>query len=451
MDEREYEENRNRKGFKEFRKVSSDDLLQEKFQAQLKSEAVVDTLFQEMLPKFQENPDQSQSQIDEDFKEYSARENILSQRGQILHLGSPEEQKSPSKRVKASKLESGDPKKAPGTKEKLKKLFEMYSDISEETGEWRMKSLKWKKLIKEAGLLDNRKGVTKSELEIIYSSNSKKKGLTVQTFLTCVLQVGKLKFPSLAVESEGVALKKIIISYLLPLYDKHTIPLPHDSSHLHNISPTTSQHIYYRIQYDQEVKLLLNSLYASLKEIYTIYFIGPFKRARSLKQVKQMTSKQILAFLHDFDLSPYPLSKQTALLMLQALMNLQTNQLTANTQNTDVFIRICDNKGNEINQNAGTYFTFDRMFIFILWASVIGFDLLRDDKHMYSNAGNHFAFFYLYGIEKVFQTLTKMELSHGFINIQRKTLKPYTPSSTLIPEPHLLAKVTFSLISQYLS
>lgn len=268
-----------------------------------------------------------------------------------------------------------------GKKEKLRTLFLRYAEVSSETGIPSIKPRQFVKLLQDAGLLENDSKLTKSRAEIIYSSQTKSKRgfMTFDTFLACLLKIAETAYPELIHEKKSKAVEQVISQHFLTLQDRlalQSVEL-HSASRGKNAAEVVAT--MSSIQYDNSVKELLVSLLPVLKDIYDVYFGNSFKVAKDYKQIAQLATKQLIAFLRDFDVTKNFVQKQSALVMLENLVHTPDDRLTNSKEVASVF--------GDLSQDYGCYFTLSRFFVFLLCIAVTGFDATKGDPQLYTPVG----------------------------------------------------------------
>jgi len=301
-------------------------------------------------------------------------------------------------------------------KERLKSLFWKYAEISDETGATYLKSRNYVKLLTDCKIIDNIH-LTKSKAEVTFSAAAGRKGMTFEAFFSTLVRLAELRYNEIFIENKALALEQIVNKHLLILSD---------ISKEESIGIQDSQ-LYLGLVYDIGVKSMLNSVYQVIKDIYEGYFAGPFKKARSMEQISQITSKQLLTFVREFDLlkNNY-LSKQTVMSMLNSLINTPEDNLTNNNEDPDIFFTNSNDKENM------QFLTFGRFFIFLFWTAVVGFETTKADSMQYSNA------------EKVYFLLAKMELSKGFADLSKIYFKHYATPHSLLPSQTIINKIVIN-------
>ena len=146
-------------------------------------------------------------------------------------------------------------------KEKLKILFWRYAKVSDETGSIHLNTRQYVKLLKDSNILDNTK-VSKSQAEVIFVSVSGRKGMTFDSFFQSLIKLSEIKYKATYLSDNAAALSKIVTEHLLPLYEN---PRENPSPHKLNIS-------FDQLIYDSEIKIMLNSVYTTINDIYNWYF-----------------------------------------------------------------------------------------------------------------------------------------------------------------------------------
>ena len=257
---------------------------------------------------------------------------------------------------------------------RLKKLFNKYAEVSSETGIETLKSRQFIKLLSDSKVLDN-KIITKSKAELVFASVSTKKGMNFDSFIISLLKLAEIKFHH---TDSKIAFEIIISKYLLPLCDQ--------SDHYHN-------KLFREVEYDARSGSILNNVYPTLERIYNHYFTNHFKQTRSADQLEQMTLKQILNFIRDFE--------------IQKSFNISRA----------ILIDI-------LNEVRGKVLTLEKFFKFLFLVAVIGIDSIEDNA------------------KKLVFLLSKMELSKGFSEFNKYYC---IPSSTLITQYIPPSNISYSL------
>ena len=272
-------------------------------------------------------------------------------------------------------------------KDKLKTLFMKYAEISSDNGMGYLKSRHYINLLKKSKIIDDKK-LTKSKAEIIFMSNAGRKEMNFESFFKSLITLAETKYPTMDNER---AIKELSEKYLFPLCKDF-------------ISTDFRQLVY-----EGGIKNILNSVYYTLERLYTFYFADHFKEAQSMEQVDQITSKQVLAFIKDFDIiKNYTLSKQLIINMLDILLSVPEVELTNNSKDHDVLYS--EASGPEVTN----YLTLGRFFILLFWIAVVG-TKEHDNK------------------VKLIYLLRKMQISKGFAEFSKKSCKTHSMPLTLIP------------------
>ncbi len=269
-------------------------------------------------------------------------------------------------------------------KDRLRSLFVRYAEVSDETGLPGMRSRHFLTCLQDAGLLDGGR-LIRSKADIIYSAQSKgKKGsMSFEGFLACLVKVAEIVYPALARERKSKALELLISERLLPLQETLAGASVEGSVSGAGTSRRRTAAdlaaLTTGLQYDADVKVLLYSVIGVLKDVYDIYFLNAFKAAKTQTQVIQASSKQLVAFLRDFDLTKNFVQRQTVLVMLDTLVNLPNERLTNCPDTPAVF--------GDVEEDYGTYFTLARFFVLLCWIAVIGFDATKAEPEEHTAVG----------------------------------------------------------------
>lgn len=329
--------------------------------------------------------------------------------------------------LESSKLSSGT------RKEKLINLFWKYADISDETGAELMKSRQFIKILQDSNLID-KKRLTKSKAEVTFVANAERKGLTFEAFFNTLVKLAELRYPDIFALNKAQALEELVIKHFIPLHDK----LYQETVEENKLGSEESK--FRDLVYEEDIKIMLNSIFPVIKDIYDTYFGIPFQKGRDLAQISQIAIKQLLVFVRDFDLlRNYYISKQTAISMMKTLVKMTDLELANNPGDTAIFFTLTDAEGNQMDQNYGVYFTLNRFFIFLFWVSIAGFETNKDEDCEYTQAGIFILSHLL--LEKLYFLLAKMELSKGFTELSKLYFKHYASPYSLIPVSSIINKL----------
>lgn len=310
------------------------------------------------------------SQKNEDYN------NIQSPLGEVL---SPENPNIKNSSIKEEAKEQTFNKSPGKTRERLRKLFMKYCDISDETGKPKINARNYIKLLKDSGILDT--NLNSCRANIIYCENckQKEKTLTFEQFLNSLIKIAQEKFPQNFKKNRQEAILLVINYHLLSLLDKL---IQNDEA---NKTVVFGEDNYIPVKYDEEVKIMLNSIYSLLKDIYSVYFLDHLKKAKTDSALSKITPKLLVVFMRDFEISPLLINKQKALIMLDFLVQPPSTLLPL-VDLSNVFYAIKDKNDNLIDQDCGVYFTLSRFFVFLTWVAVATFEGIKLN-HTYTTAG----------------------------------------------------------------
>ena len=97
----------------------------------------------------------------------------------------------------------------------LQKLYEYYCQYGERLNSTILKSHKFIKISKEAGIMSNI--INKTRLEIIYKSENKYNRMNFEQFLNSLIKIADIKYTNIT-ESRRSKVKRLINEYYIPLY-----------------------------------------------------------------------------------------------------------------------------------------------------------------------------------------------------------------------------------------
>lgn len=368
---------------------------------------------------------------------------------------------------------------------KLKKLFEYYCQYGEKLNTNILKSHKFIKLADDCKISDS-EILNKTRLEIIYKVEAKNKTLDFKSFLNSLIRLAKYKYQNdetVYVNSElskTKALNKLIQIYLLPKYDE-----------IYNSTYNeTKKDSYYgsgkklnltvpnieQIIFEKNIQEILVKVSPILFEVYKAYFPFEISLSEDLNYVKDQSFKTYFIFLKNFDLYPSLVSKPLAFQIYQSeeeespLVSDRSEDYLRLIQNVDLknLMKFYAKSGNILGQ----HFNFFRFIRVVLKIGEVGYENLEKtninlnfnktlpgknanritrnislDKSNTDNCRNCFNQNLASSSEKLLLTLERMELSEGFINLQKKTSKTHSSRNSIILSADLMQTLNTNFYS----
>jgi hypothetical protein len=256
-----------------------------------------------------------------------------------------------------------------------------------------MKSRLYIRLLSDTGILDITSCFNKVKATIIYTSLAKKQkfGINFNMFLNCLFKIAETIYPGLAKEKRSNAFNHFVSEKMLPFKEQICNSRSHTYQPLSGVSITTSHLVY-----DASVKELMSYSILALKSIYDSCFLELMKADQG--NVVDLAAKKLVGLLKNYELLGQYIQKQSAILLLDEVMNTPSEELTN-----------CEECVLDINeQDYGAYLTFSRFLVLLFWIAVIGFD---------SNKANHEEYA---TTEKLYCLLAEIERSKGFIKSSKQ-------------------------------
>ena len=274
--------------------------------------------------------------------------------------------------------------------QKLKAIFRYYASYGDRLNATNLKSNKFHKLMQDS--LIEVINEDKKRLDLIfYSQNKSKPNMTFDTFLNSLPIIAEFKYPDM--QDSPTVLNVLLQENILPLYDKITENESLD------------------IEINEQIVNVLRNIENTLYEIYISYF--PWEQTTSdVKDVVlQRSIKAAFKLLDEFEVCPAVISKTVAFNIIRSVIE--------------------NRKEVDITHNIGTVLTFPK-FLYLLVK--IGYFAYGKEV-----TGEEYSV-----EERLHLLLERMELSEGFANIEKKTNRPYTAKTFLLPHDYLAEKVTYS-------
>eukprot|EP01017_Pseudomicrothorax_dubius_P020550 TRINITY_DN2238_c0_g1_i4.p1 TRINITY_DN2238_c0_g1~~TRINITY_DN2238_c0_g1_i4.p1 ORF type:complete len:837 (-),score=175.80 TRINITY_DN2238_c0_g1_i4:158-2668(-) len=285
-------------------------------------------------------------------------------------------------------------------KAKLKRIFTFYTSFGDRINTSLLRSNKFHKMMIDAGIEDA--SLTQKQLDLLFvKATHHKANMDFQSFLDLLPRIALSRFPS--VSQEGDATLKLLNMHLLPLYDKlytHATPFP-ETLNIIDILDEPSHRILVHVS-----QVLL--------KLWQVYF--PWE-LQSFKDTKTRSYNTLPAFLRDFDICPALLTKSLAHSLTDHVFNDEQPQILPPTLPAD----------------SGHSFTYHRFVAYLTLAAALGYSpahnpSLRPQTN-YSLS------------EKLVFLFERMELSQGFLNLEKKTHQPHHSGMSLLISPEFLLKM----------
>ncbi len=307
-------------------------------------------------------------------------------------------------------------------KDKLRILFLLYADVSEESGASSLKQRQFYRLLCDSKLIEDPR-VGRSKVEVLFKTCVGRKDMTFDDFAASILKLAEFSYRDLFLAQKAQAAEKIIAEHLLPLYEQ--LARTDDKGQDQSILATIQKLIY-----DKSVKVVLNSAVPALQTMYRSYIGTNMIAARNEEQVLRQITKDLFFLLHDVDLFQSNfVPRQTVALMLNLLVSTPNELITHNTEDPKVFY--------DESAECGATFTFGRFVVFVFWAAVVGFDAMNQQQKFgsakYSQSGKSHLLSPTI-IEKVFYLLSKMEFSKGLYKRHPHSPHSFVPPVEIIKE-----------------
>lgn len=248
-------------------------------------------------------------------------------------------------------------------REKLNYIFEKYCEKSNDTLIPKITSRGFVKILKDSELIDKAFTSTKAELIFFEISSQKEKKLNFEQFLSSLIKIAEIKNPSLFSTDQKKAVNYIFQKLPCELEFKEESKIE-----LSNYPISI---------FDEEVKLMLNSVYNPIKEIYNHFFYNKINQIKTLSGIVNTSPKLLISFLREFNLNPQLINKTKAIQLFNSIVN---NEFI----NADlVFNKNVEKKSNTY-QDIGTYFPLSKFFVYL---SFLSYSLFEGENFQYSNAG----------------------------------------------------------------
>ena len=328
---------------------------------------------------------------------------------------------------------------------KLREIFEYYCSYGERLNTKILKSNKYIKLFKESNLMDNI--INQTRLELIYKSQNKNNCMNFDEFLNSLLKVTEYKYPNNNSQSE---LKKnlfqMIKEHILPLYNliiNGNLDLSINNSVLNNTTIIQQIDNIDSLLYSNLTEEILTSIIPILFDIYKVYFPHEISINDNINFIKEKSIKQYFEFLKNFEITPGLLSKSITYQIYKSEISNDNSDLSI-SNHKDFYQNILKNldltsilKYEPNNHNIlGQYFIFFKFIRALIKMSQATFFKLENAINLEHTIKKE---------EMIIMFFQKIELSEGFLNIQKKTNKTHNDKQSIIIQQELLDRISDEL------
>ena len=261
-------------------------------------------------------------------------------------------------------------------------------------------------------------------------------------FLNSLLKVTEYKYPNNNSQSE---LKKnlfqMIKEYILPLYNliiNGNLDLSINNSVLNNTTIIQQIDNIDSLLYSNLTEEILTSIIPILFDIYKVYFPHEISISDNINFIKEKSIKQYFEFLKNFEITPGLLSKSITYQIYKSEIS------NDNSDHKDFYQNILKNldltsilKYEPNNHNIlGQFFIFFKFIRALIKMSQATFIKLENAINLEHTIKKE---------EMIIMFFQKIELSEGFLNIQKKTNKTHNDKQSIIIQQELLDRISDEL------
>ncbi len=291
--------------------------------------------------------------------------------------------------------------------QKLKVLFSYYASFGDRLNVTNLKASKFHKMMQDAQV--ELRPAHKKRIDLIFcSQNRNMPNMSFDVFLDSLPIIAQLKYSDMAAqEGPGNALNYLLQNDILPLYERLA---------------ATQTHLRIQQRYDVELTeaavQLLKNVEDTLYDIYSTYFPWEQITADIQSTVANRSIKAAFMFLSEFEVCPAILNKTVVFNILTSVIN------DSNEPPTTVVPMPHHSVG-------GTVLTFAKFLYLIVKIAYFAYDTNPETESASS-----------YSVaERLCFLLERMELSNGFVNLEKKTNRPHTARTSLLPSDAIIMKV----------
>ena len=283
-------------------------------------------------------------------------------------------------------------------KSKLKLIFGFYASFGDRMNVENLKSSKFKRMMADCGITQK---VNPKEIDILfYGETQNRQNMPFDVFLRALTRLAHMIYSRQGSRSTVESFHQLLYEHLLPIWEEI----------MENPNQQTVFILQNEVQYDELLEFLIKKIGGTLFEIWLAYFPWESSNSRDLEGVKKRSEKAFFKFLTEFDMCPDFMSKTIAYQLWNSILQ------TENQAFQNVSRRICHKK------KKGVCFTFAK---FIDMLVKLAYLYVRKSEHLMSKVELPSETFLL--------LLEKLELSKGFLTLEKKTNKPHVSKTSLLP------------------
>ena len=196
---------------------------------------------------------------------------------------------------------------------------------------------------------------------------------------------------------------------MLPLYDEI----------IQNPNYYTVNILENDVKFDELWNYLIQNVGLVLYEVYSAYFPWEIANSSIYKGLEERSEKAYKEFLRDFDICPSIITKTISFQLWNSVIELQ-NETYRETWETFL-----------LKKAKGKYLTFSKFI-----------DLLVKISYLYAREAQEVPDEFELPSEIFIMLLEKLELSNGFLNLEKKTNKPHVSRTSLLPSKEIMTLIS---------
>jgi len=248
------------------------------------------------------------------------------------------------------------------------------------------------------------KSVPQKKIDLIfYSESHNRANMSFDNFLGALTRISQAIGYSKKGTIEGF--HSLIHEYMIPLYDEIL-----KSPNYYTVSILENN-----VKFDEICNYLIRNVGQVLYQVYSAYFPWEVANSTVYSGLESRSEKAYKEFLKDFDICPCILTKTMAFQLWNSVAELKH----------ETYIEMCERICNK--KPKGKYFTFSKFV-----------DILVKIAYLFARESEDIPSEWEIPSEIFIMLLEKMELSSGFLNLEKKTNKPHTSRTSLLPSKEVI-------------
>jgi hypothetical protein len=253
------------------------------------------------------------------------------------------------------------------------KMFMNYAKFSSVDKSYYLNQQNLIKLLKELNVLNN-SSLKTSDIDIIFKKvNTFEKKIYFQQFMDTLVHISKKIDPEGFKNNQKDCIRDLVLnmwnyfsrdqenSEILSHQQEESVVSLNQSKNFHNLI----ENFVRNFEIDNKMILMVNDIYYTIKEIYTVYFNSELSNHTEKNKLLNNSFEGLTEFVREFEIIPYLCNMSNIIIYWDYLINLSSRELTKNKSKPELF----DEK-----RDLGKFFTLSKFSSLLVFIGVFSFN-----------------------------------------------------------------------------